>query len=603
MTQSQFFRRKQSKKRRPRTTFEPPDSSNLDPIVSSKSTVTTPTASVSTLQSGTERSRLRLRPPPTVFGYETIPTASDAVADSRYSAEELSALRSSTKSIPLPFVKHQSAASSLTARPLPDDPPPPVHPSVPVRKGLSPSKSEQYEQSQSNLRSPVKLADPFSEEWGRGIEDQPCIRLDSDDEIHVRMHNGPTVEKLASGSGDEDDENDDEWHQQLLRRAGINLSTASKKSEGDAFLHDEYIMRDLLLTDEFPEDESMATLLGNSLTDIAIHREHAEHFAKGEIEKCAKLNRIVNDSNSSRKNSNDISQTDINTEKFYCQFASEMEQLSLSLKENRVNMLQFRKMRLTRLQQRASFVVDYLKKDVDEFGRMRRLGHVAEIPCDEIEPLSAIHPLSNIPEDQRNIIKLAARFALWKQRFPEDYSAHRGDVGLGRIVGALSTCEATLTWLTLLSREQRLEACKVVDVVEEATLVLRATWLPTDVQNCEDVGRILIALLECTEEEKEYELLATIEDRVAFELAAAEDANDCTWVWKLLNGTLLLTKITERNCGIQPLLKAVQKDFVSARNLPLVLENLQWLITSDFGKKVLTTDEIKEIEVSLQSYV
>lgn len=77
----------------------------------------------------------------------------------------------------------------------------------------------------------------------------------------------------------------------------------------------------------------MNTVLRDSLVEFAKYQENTERFANGEVEKCAQLNRTVNDRNSSMQNSNEISQTYSNTEKLYSQFANEMEHLSLSLKK------------------------------------------------------------------------------------------------------------------------------------------------------------------------------------------------------------------------------------------------------------------------------
>lgn len=602
MVQSQFFRRKHPKKRRHRATFEPSDSPNLDPIISASSIAQAPTISVPTLRNATQLSQPRLRPRPTVSGYETTLTVPDKETDSRYSAKDLSALRSSTTSVPLPILKPPPASLSLCARPLPDDPPPPVQPNVQVCNQPCPSKLGQCEQSQKDVGLRARLADPFSEEWGRGIEDQPYVHLESDDEIHIDLELGSVDDKLAICSDLEYNEKDDEWHKQLLRRAGINFSSTWKKSEEEEFAQDECIIRDILLTDELDEDESMVGLLRKSVNDVLVLRDNAEHNANGEIEKCTKLNRIVNDSNLSRQKTNCVTQIDIDAEKFYSQFANDMEQLSLFLRSNRVNMLQFRKDRVTRLQQQASFVVDYLKKGVDEFGRKRRSGQGAQIPVDGNKPIAITHPFSGILDNQWNITKLAARFAQWKERFPEDYSTYRGDVGFGRIVGALSTCEEKLDWLISLSSEQRIEACAVVNVVEEAALVLRATWLPTDIQSCEDIGHVLHALFGCLEEGKESELLAAMENRIAIELSAAEAVTDGSWVWKLLNGTLVLAKITGKHCGIQQLLEAIQRVGTAfACNVPLALKNLNWLITSNFGKDFLTASKIKQVEELLQT--
>lgn len=76
----------------------------------------------------------------------------------------------------------------------------------------------------------------------------------------------------------------------------------------------------------------MDTLLPGSLADIAKYYENAERFADGEVEKCVKYNHIVNNSYSSMLKSNEISQTYINTENLYSQFANEIKHSALSLR-------------------------------------------------------------------------------------------------------------------------------------------------------------------------------------------------------------------------------------------------------------------------------
>lgn len=51
----------------------------------------------------------------------------------------------------------------------------------------------------------------------------------------------------SSCIGNDDNGKDDKWYQQLLQRAGINLSTASKKSEDEPALRNEYNIKDIFV--------------------------------------------------------------------------------------------------------------------------------------------------------------------------------------------------------------------------------------------------------------------------------------------------------------------------------------------------------------------
>lgn len=79
------------------------------------------------------------------------------------------------------------------------------------------------------------------------------------------------------------------------------------------------------------ENDSMDTLLWDTLWDAAKYQQDAEMFGNGDVKKCAQLSWIINDSNSSMRKSNEIPQKYINDEKQYSQAGNEMEHFSMYL--------------------------------------------------------------------------------------------------------------------------------------------------------------------------------------------------------------------------------------------------------------------------------
>lgn len=638
-----FARKKQSKKRRSRSTFEPsiqstsstPTPQNATPTSSAvpKNQKPPTNTSLSLPPLSTRPARSRLRAPPTVPGYDQPAPDShlSKQAQTSYSAHELNALRLDTAST-TPTEPHNSKSvdepSSVTKSNIsePCKKPSTCHPAAQTKpqtklnlQNISPETASGTESAQSRRglgigsssalktipfrpthvstaigsagcpansidrkKAPMlsRQADPFSEEWGRGFDDdQPAFLQASidDDAIQPSLRLGRSAVDNVGYDATNGSE-DNEWHEQLLRRAGVNISEASRRTDDDAFRRDDRIIRDELASfdqqihqmdetdsEDVTDIENALSVLHSLTLDLEVDCAQAQTFERKELEQSQKLNEIKAKSETRISSIQVDLQTENDAHQFYLELERDLNTLTHALLHKREELLSIRQERIAKLQGMALSVEEVLEKGEDEFGRVRRPGsglqaksnmqtsdHHTHPNQNRNIPLTAtgessqhgfLHPLSDLNTSLRDPLKLLDRFAHWEREFPVDYKDALGDFSCGRMVAAVATCEQSLEWFMSLNNLQRVEACKVCDLIEEMGWTVRARWNPVDSSSCQWFGRILRAFYTTfSSPDKDYHveqrqrLNEAIRRRVTVEKKAALNIADDHWVASILNG-------------------------------------------------------------------
>lgn len=650
-----FARKKLSKKRRSRSTFEPSTQSTSSVATAKNATETsaavlnnqktpTHTSSLSLPPLSTRPARSRLRAPPTVPGYDQPAPNSQVTkqAQTSYSAHELNALRLDTasttptapyssKSVSEPSVVTKNNLSEACKKPSDCQPTAQTEPqtkpqpqnvptetasdtkSAQLRRGLEIASSSALRtmpfrptnvsrtigsagrpaDSMDGKKAPMlsRQADPFSDEWGRGFDDdQPAFLQASidDDAIQPTLRlSRSTVEDV--GYDGTNGSEDNEWHEQLLRRAGINVSEASRRTDDDAFRRDDRIIRDELAAfdqhgqqmDEVDSEnvtniENALSVLHSLTLDLKADCEQAQVFEKKELEQSQKLNETKAQSET-RISSIEIDlQTENDTYQFYLELERDLNTLANALLHKREEMFSIRQERIAKLQEVALSVELVLERGEDEFGRVRRPGSGLQSKSIDLQPsdyhasrndvsddsLSAMgeyskngvqHPLADLNASLRDPLKLLDRFAHWERDFPADYKEALGDFSCGRMVAAVATCEHSLEWFMSLNILQRVEACKVCDLIEELGWTVRARWNPVDNSSCQWFGQLLRAFYSTFSSpdkdhhiEQRLRLNEAIRRRVTIEKKAALNIEDDHWVASILNGASSLRREIEQ---------------------------------------------------------
>lgn len=568
-----FVRRKQSTKRRsrapldstdtplaPRPTAAPPakapsaNASSANALSANAQTANAQTANAFPHPRLTAKRapRARLRAPPPVLGYD----ATDPVAQPvptlhpRYSNAELNALRVSTANRQanqhLPTAAQPSPAA--TERPVPDDAPPsaptPTPPSVPT-----PTPLPRVGGADANGR-----ADPFSKEWRRTPNAERLDSAPSLADAELEADAAPfTYGGVREDSDDaEHAEHERHWQTQLLRRAGVDVRAATQvaRTHHDRQQQRAARARFLHLCDGGDDDDvdivKGRMALETMLVDVARKRDEARLIVHAAVGKEASILAAIASAERAQQHMTDCSRADGDTLLFYEDFARDIDLLGALLGNKRAEMLQVRDARLAYLHKRAVLVKDFLQGGTDEFGRIRRAGTGSRFPEEDNALQSQFNGmlhseqdvLSDVPEALRSIGKLAHRFDEWRAHFADDYAHAFGDAALGRMAGALGSCEPDLYWLGLLNERQRVEACSVCDVVEEAMETVRARWQPTDEPSCDAMCAMVQAVVHEVKDGRRMAL--AVRERVEDELCAAQLAADAPWTWEAVRGGLRL---------------------------------------------------------------
>lgn len=552
-----FVPRKQSAKRRVRRHLEEPEkSTSASPVPQTLLKASSVSAQLTNVPPS-KSSRIRLRPTPDVPGYERpkSPNPNNG-ATSRYSREQLQILRLSTEivtSLPVVSTAEPTTSAPLAsfsessfrlspqpnlsesmARAVDDDPPPPDPSHIirqPVVKASEPMKPS------------FALPEPFSKEWM-----QPVVDDASSSDHPLAQEDAPVV-LMKSGKSDGEDSNSDVdseqaredglWQRQLLQRAGINSATTSRLTQSEGDRQDEHIIREMHLQGKIPPVEGT---LENILKEVEDHYKRSECDAEEWSEKAVRLFCVVRETKKLLENVRERAQKDFEVVKFYESLATDVESLCMSLCRHREKMVLIRERRIAKYRERGARMEKFLQCGADEFGRTRRAGcgprWLQENDSREKEEVDEDlkEIVNDMPSKLRNVGNVIARFSEWRELLDKDYRSVLGDVGMGRLVGALATCEPHLEWVLQVNDEQLCEAMSVVNVLEEVEVFVEAEWRPSDMNNCESVGKIVGNVVQAAGDVGKIKVLGALKRRLEWDLGASTAIGDSDWEHEALAG-------------------------------------------------------------------
>lgn len=570
-----FVPRKQSSKRRTRTQSGSGGADDNEQNQTTIQTLKTPSTTAALSRAVTSKAlRSRLRPPPTVPGYETPESvAPNKVTTSRYSSQALEDLRlgtASVSSIPIVTVaadgkrnnnRENTGASRATLENLiakgndqttflsrdavavDDDPPP------------TPAQAKEIgtDQKSRKIYRCTNTAEPFTKQWNffgdknesftereDGDEDIVPIVAVTDKDVNIR-------DGMDSSSDSEQAREDSLWQRELLQRAGISATTASRLAESERDRQDEEIIREMDVVGFAGSDEDALHTL---VADMEARCETALKDVDGNRDKLERIQRAINVCKSNVEEAEVIEKKELGRAKFYRELQKDMELLCKELRKHRKRMLLLREARIKDLRKRGEAVEEYLKEGVDEYGRVRRAGSGARwIEYVDDESTMVDKEIEEIVKDMpgglRNVYDVIERVTEWKEVFGQDYEQILGDVGTGRLIGALATCERNIDWVVDVNEDQRHAALKSYGGTEEIEMFVGAEWRPSDTDSCERVGKIVGCVMKVIDEKERKTLVDVVTKRLDLEVSACDTSGDCLWRNDVEKGVSVLSRWVE----------------------------------------------------------
>lgn len=571
-----FVPRKQSSKRRTRTQS---DLGETDDNVQNQTAIQTlkaPSTTAALSRVGTSKAlRSRLRPPPTVPGYEKPESVGpNKATTSRYSSQELEDLRLGTASVAsLPIVTvaadgkqknntenagasratlenlitkgtDQATLPSRDAVAVDDDPPPPT-----------PAQENEVGTDQKSriIYRSTNTAEPFTKQWDCfGDKDESFTDREDDDEdnVPIVVINDKDVkigDGTDSGSDSEQAREDSLWQRELLQRAGISATTASRLAESERDRQDEVIIREMDVVGFAGSDESALHTL---VVDMEARCETALKDADGNRDKLERIQKAIEVCENKVDEAEQIEKKEMERAKYYRELQGDMELLCRELRKHRKRMLLLREARIEDLRKRGEAVEEYLKDGMDEYGRVRRAGtgarwieHVdneSTMVDKEVEEI-----VKDMPVGLRNVYDVIERVTEWKEVFGQDYEQILGDAGTGRLIGALATCERNIDWVVDVNEGQRHAALTCYGGTEEIEMFVGAEWRPSDTDSCERVGKIVGCVMKVIDDRERKTLVDVMTERLDLELSACDTSGDCLWRSDVEKGVSVLSRWVE----------------------------------------------------------
>lgn len=555
-----FVPRKQSSKRRVRSQSDLNEDVGKGTTETATQALKTPSTTPILPKAGSSKSgRLRLRPTPVVPGYEKPDSATvNQVSTSRYSTQELESLRLGTASVAsLPIVtagvEHeaeqsvgastaatanvkvtgadvQSASVSKGALAVDDDPPPPTPAEA----------NEIYKDSKTGtVYRHADVAEPFSKQWDVfGDKDEYFMEQDFSNEndapvVVVTDKDGAVNNKqLNSGSGSDSEHvrEDNLWQRELLQRAGISATTASRLAQSERDRQDEEIVREMNLNGLGGLEESR---LQSILDELESRFDSAAKDADAHGGKLERVQQTVTGCLRKVEEARQQEKKGCVRVEFYEKLKGDMEGLCRELRKHRKRMLSVRERRIAEYRKRGEAVEEFLRGGVDEYGRERRAGSGArwiEYDDGDADVDKEVQEIvKDMPVGLRSVYDVIARVAKWKELFGQDYEKILGDVGTGRMIGALATCERNVDWVVDVSDCQRRAALSVSDGIDEIEMFVRAKWRPSDRESCERVGKIVGCVTRVMDDGEKKTVVDVVRRRLDLEVASCDTSGDRPW--------------------------------------------------------------------------
>lgn len=567
-----FVPRKQSSKRRMRTQSDSVDTG--DKVQNQTPTQTLKASSSGPMlpRAGTSKPfRSRLRPTPETPGYEKPDSVtSNKASTSRYSSQELENLRLGTASVAsLPIITATASqkdhhntetvivpakrtSSDDNVRPasvqhdavaVDDDPPPPT----PARR----NESFIDKKSRTIYRS-ASTAEPFTKQWDLfGDRDDSLTDRELGDEndvpVVVAGKSAKSSEQLDGSSDSEQAREDNLWQRELLQRAGISATTASRLAQSERDRQDEEVIRGTDLFGYVGLDDST---LQTMVADMEGRRETALKDVDGNREKSEQIQHAIDVCQSKVEEARELENKEMERANFYRELQGDVESLCREMCKYRKQMLSVRKGRIEKQRKQGEAVEEFLHNGVDEYGRVRRAGsgarwieYVNNESADVDKEVQEI--VKDMPVGLRSVCDVIKRVTRWKEVFGKDYEQILGDVGTGRLVGAVATCEQSIDWVVDLNECQLRTALKVCGGTEEIEMFVRAEWRPSDKGSCERIGKIVGCVTSVMDERERKTVMDVVKRRLDLEVSACDTSGDKSWRKDVENGVSVLSRWVE----------------------------------------------------------